>query len=147
MADDLSRLLQHIAQQYTGPQEIKEVERDDPNISADDLGRQRDRALRGEERLVQELEDAFRRGLARSYRARQAGGDAISLDDRDPEQNRIADALVHFLVGPGIATSRTRETSPQHYIYTIWVDWPRLFRVAREARIDLKASIRQMPDT
>ncbi len=146
MADDLARLLRHIAHQYTGPQEVKEVERDDPNISADDLGRQRDRAMRDEERRVQELKDAFRRGLARSYRAREAGGDAISLDDRDPDQNRIADALVHFLVGPGIATSRTRETIPQHYIYTIWVDWPRLFRVAREARIDLKASIRQIPD-
>jgi hypothetical protein len=146
VADDLARLLQHIARQYTGPQEMKEVERDAPNISAEDLGRKRDRAHRDEERRVQELGDAFRRGLARCYRAREAGGDAISLDDRDPEQNQMADALVHFLVGPGIATSRTRETTSRHYIYTIWIDWSKLFAVAREAQIDLKASIRNVPE-
>jgi hypothetical protein len=146
VADDLNKLLRHIARHYTGPQEIKEVERDDPNISAEHLVHERDRALRSEIKRADTLADAFRAGLARSHKATLAGGDAISLDDRDPEQNRIADALVHFLVGPGMATSRTRETSPQHYIYTIWIDWPRLRRVAREAQIDLNASVRHVEE-
>lgn len=143
MADDLRKLLQHIARNYTGPQEAKEVERDDPDISADDLVQERSRVIRDEERRAIELADAFRAGLARSHNAALAGGDAISLDDRDPEQNRMADALVHFLVGPGMATSRTRASGPRHYIYTIWIDWPALRKVAREAQIDLNAGIRQ----
>jgi hypothetical protein len=80
----------------------------------------------------------------RSHNAMRAGGDAISLDDRDPEQNQIADAMVHFLVGPGLATSRTRATDPQHYIYTIWIDWTKLRGVAREAEIDLTESLKQI---
>jgi hypothetical protein len=144
VADDLNKLLRHIARHYTGPQEVKEVERDDPNISAEHLSQERDRALRDEIKRADALTDAFRTGLARSHKALLAGGDAISLDDRDPEQNRIADALVHFLVGPGMAASRSRETAPLHYIYTIWIDWSRLRRVAREAKIDLNASVKQV---
>jgi hypothetical protein len=144
VADEISKLLRHIARHYTGLEEVKEVERDAPNIPGDALDHERERALRAEERRADSLADAFRAGLVRSHRARLAGGDAISLDDRDPEQNRIADAMVHFLVGPGMATSRARETAPQHYIYTISVDWPRLRQVAREARIDLSGSIKQI---
>ncbi len=147
VADDLDKLLRHIARNYTGPQEAREVERDDPNIPAEALKQERQRLLRTEERRAHELADAFRAGISQSHLASRAGGDAISLDDRDPEQNRIADALVHFLVGPGIATSRTRATGPQHYIYTIWIDWPQLRNVAREAGIDLNASIRQVDDS
>lgn len=143
MADDLDKLLHYIARHYTGPQEIRELEREDPDISAEHLRHERDRALRDEDRRAQDLADAFRAGLIQSHEASLAGGDAISLDDRDPAQNRIADALVHFLVGPGMATSRTRATDPQHYIYTIWIDWPTLRSVAREAQIDLNESMKQ----
>jgi hypothetical protein len=144
VADDLEKLLNHIARHYTGPQEIKEVERDDPNIDPRQLSQEQDRALRAEIQRARSLNDAFRAGLVQSHRAKLAGGDAISLDDRDQEQNQIADALVHFLVGPGIASARTRQTTPHHYIYTIWIDWPKLRRVAREAKIDLNASIEQV---
>ena len=144
MADDLNKLLRHIARNYTGPQEIKELEREDPDISAEQLRHQRERVLRDEERRADELADAFRAGVLQSHEAQLAGGDAISLDDRDPEQNRIADALVHFLVGPGMATSRTRATDPQQYIYTIWIDWPGLRSVAREIQIDLNESMKQI---
>jgi hypothetical protein len=144
VADDLNKLLRYIARHYTGPQEARGVERDDPDISAEHLSHERHRALKEEERRASDLAEAFRAGLTRSHKARLAGGDAISLDDRDPQQNQIADAMVHFLVGPGIATSRTRPTDPQHYIYTIWIDWDRLRKVAREAEIDLNASMKQM---
>jgi hypothetical protein len=145
VADDISKLLRHIARHYTGPEEAKEVELESPGLPASDLDQERLRALRAEEQRAADLADAFRAGLAQSHKAGLAGGDAISLDDRDPEQNRIADALVHFLVGTGMATSRTRESAPQHYIYTIWIDWPKLRKVAKEARIDLNASIKQVP--
>jgi hypothetical protein len=147
VADDISKLLRYIARHYTGPEEVKEVERDTPGISAKDLDEERNRALRMEQRRADDLADAFRAGLAQSHKAALAGGDAISLDDRDPEQNRIADALVHFLVGPGIATSRTRETASHHYIYTIWIDWPELHRVARQAQVDLNAGIKQVKES
>lgn len=144
VADDLDKLLNHIARNYTGPQEIRELEREDPDISAEQLRQERERALRDEERRAHALADAFRAGLMQSLEASLAGGDAISLDDRDPEQNQIADALVHFLVGPGMATSRTRATDPQHYIYTIWVDWPSLRKVARDAQVDLNEYRKQI---
>lgn len=143
MADDISRLLHHIARHYTGTEEMKDVELDDPAIAAADLDAGRSRALKEEQQRADELDDAFRDGLTRAHAAHQAGGDAISLDDRDPEENRIADALVHFLVGPGMAVSRTRETAHMHYIYTIWVDWDRLEQVASEASIDLGDTFKQ----
>lgn len=143
MADDISRLLRHIARHYTGPEEMKDVERDDPSITGADLDEGRSRALKDEQQRAAELDQAFRTGLARAHAASQAGGDAISLDDRDPEENRIADAMVHFLVGTGLAVSRTRETAPMHYIYTIWVDWDRLETVATEASVDLGDTFKQ----
>lgn len=144
MADDISKLVRYIARHYTGPEEAKEVEMDTPGIPAGELDQEREKVLRAEERRASDLADAFRAGLIQSHKAGLAGGDAISLDDRDPEQNRIADAMVHFLVGTGMATSRTRETAPQHYIYTIWIDWTKLRRVAREARLDLSSIINQV---
>lgn len=144
VADDISRLLQHIVRHYTGPQEAKEVERDAPGISGVDLEEERDRALKEERDRAHHLEDAFRAGLHKAKSAIDAGGDAISLDDRDPSENRIADALVHFLVGPGMAVSKTRETSPLHYMYTIWIDWDRLEQVAREANVDLNEALDQV---
>lgn len=137
MTDELTKLLRYIARNYTGPEEVKEVERESPTLPGEELDDERERALRAEERRADDLEDAFRSGLLRAHAAVKAGGDAITLDDRDNEENRIADALVHFLVGPGMATSRTRETTTMHYVYTIWIDWDRLKRVAREADLDL----------
>lgn len=144
VADDISRLLRHIVRHYTGPQEAKEVERDTPGISGVDLEEERERALKDEQERADQLKDAFRAGLHKARSASHAGGDAISLDDRDPEENRIADALVHFLVGPGMAVSKTRETAPLHYMYTIWIDWSRLEQVAREANVDLTEALNQV---
>ncbi|MDI3340056.1 MAG: hypothetical protein QJR03_05945 [Sphaerobacter sp.] len=139
MADDLDRLLRYIVNHYIAQEELKDVERDATSVG--DLAASQRRALREEEQRVEALAGPFREGLLRARAARQAGGNAISLDDRDPLENLIADAMIHFLVSPGMATSTTRETEPMHYIYTIAVDWERLLGVARQARVDLDAAI------
>jgi hypothetical protein len=54
----------------------------------------------------------------------------------------MADALVHFLVGPGLAESTTRETEPMHYVYTVAIDWHELNAVAKAANVDLDTIVR-----
>lgn len=146
VSDDLQKLLNYIVHQFTGQAEVKELERDassvepQSEIRADQL-----RVLQDEEARAVRLTPAFREGLARAIAAHRAGGNAISLDDRNPIENTIADAMVHFLVSPGIATSTARETEPCHYIYTIAIDWSRLNAVAAKARVDLDAAARDIP--
>lgn len=142
MPDDLDKLLRFIVHNYTGREEIKDIERDASSV--DNVSADQRRALREEEMRAEMLAAPFREGLRRAEAARRAGGDAISLDDRDPTENEIADALVHFLVSPGLASSSTRETEPRHYIYTIAVDWKRLGMIARRARVDLDAAIKHV---
>jgi hypothetical protein len=88
-----------------------------------------------------ELADAFNQGLLAAYRANQAGDNELVLDDRDPEENRMADALIGFLVSFELATSRSEETDPMHYQYTITVDWDRLRAVAHNAGVDLNRAL------
>ena len=73
--------------------------------------------------------------------ARASGKHEIRLDDRDPEQNAIADALIAYLVRFDLAESRSEETEPGHYDYFISVDWDPLYRVAESAGIDLPAAL------
>jgi hypothetical protein len=143
VSHDLDRLLKHIVARYTGPEEAKEVERDASSSSGMEIAAGRERVLRGEAQRADALASAFRDGLRRAHAAYRAGGDAISLDDRNASENRMADALVHFLVVPGIATSTSRETAPLHYIYTISIDWARLEQVACEARVNLHNALTQ----
>lgn len=142
MSDDLQRLLKHIVHSYTGREEAKEVERDAAAAeTGTDIEASRRRVLRDAVQRADQLASAFSEGLRRASEAKRAGGNAISLDDRIAEENRIADAMAQFLVGTGLAESTTRETEPMHYIYTISVDWQRLASVARDARVDLDAAI------
>ena len=143
VSDDLQRLLRYIVHHYTWREEVKDIELEaSPLENGGDIAASRRRALRDVQQRADLLSDAFRDGLKRASDAQRAGGNAISLDDRVPEDNRIADAMIHFLVGTGLAHSTTRETDPLHYIYTVSVDWTRLNTVAREARVDLGAAIK-----
>lgn len=138
MASDVEKLMRYIVRQYLAPQEAVTI---DLEASASDAGESiaedKQRAMQVEEARMERLADAFRQGLRRASDARRAGGSAISLDDRKDEENRQAEALVHFLVRTRLATSMARETDEQQYIYTISVDWDALERVAREARANL----------
>ncbi len=143
MSDDLQRLLRFIVQHYTWREEVKDIELDaSPLEQGSDIAASRRRVRREVEQRADLLSDAFRDGLKRASDARRAGGDAISLDDRVPEDNHIADAMMQFLVGTGLAHSTTRETEPLHYIYTVSIDWSRLNSVARDARVDLGAAMK-----
>jgi hypothetical protein len=138
VASDIDKLLNYIVRHYLVRQDVLTIERDatasDPG---DAIVEDQERITRFEEARAGSLEEAFRDGLLRADAARRAGGSAISLDDRKPEDNRQADALVNFLVRSKLATSTARETDAQHYIYTVSIDWEALDRVAREAKTSL----------
>lgn len=138
MADDVGKLLRYIVQHYLARQEAIDIERE--ATAADEAGEivaSQRRAVREEEQRADTLAEPFREGLRRADAAVRAGGNAISLDDRKPDQERQAEALIQFLVRADLAISTSRETEPQRYIYTITVDWPAVDRVAREAHVDL----------
>jgi hypothetical protein len=60
------------------------------------------------------------------------GSAEVPYDSREPVQNRMADLLIQYLVRPGYAEVRTDEPEPEHYVYYIRVDWPRLRALAEE---------------
>jgi hypothetical protein len=138
VADDLRKLLDHIVRTYVVRDELVAI---DQEASASDGGAaiesDKRRAVRREFDRADDLAEAFSRGVARS----QSG--LIVLDDRNQEENEIADALIHFLVRTDLATSRAVETEPQHYRYRILINWPKLEEVARDAGIDLEHAVRR----
>ena len=139
MADDVEKLLRHIARGYLGRQEALEIERDATAVDdGSDIVADQRRVMREEEQRAEDLSGPFRDGLLRAEAARRAGGNAISLDDRRPDEERQAEALIHFLVRSDLASSTTRETDQHRYIYTVSVDWEALDRVAQDARVDLR---------
>lgn len=138
MADDLRKVLEHIVRTVLVHDELVAIDQDatasDPGDSIESDKR---KAARRELELAGDLADAFSRGLARS----QEG--LIVLDDRNAEENKIADALIHFLVRADLATSRAVETEPNHYRYRIIINWPKLEAVARDAGVDLDSAVRR----
>lgn len=90
---------------------------------------------------AREMFPSFRTGLVLAFEAQALGRHEIRLDDRDAEQNAIADALIAYLVRFGFAESRSEETGPGHYDYFISVSWDSLYRLAESAGIDLPAAL------
>ena len=145
MPDEVQRVLDAIVQRWVIANEERAVELD---ASAADTGsaieRDKQEAVRREMQRAHDLASAFRSGLVRAWRRARMGGTEVVLDDRDPEENRIADALIHFLVSFDLASSRSMETEENHYVYTIAVDWPRLTAVGREAGVDLERALNRL---
>jgi hypothetical protein len=137
VATEAQRLLHYLAEHYTGREEAKDLERASAGLEEHEIAAEQRRVIRREHQLADKLARAFQRGLRRAYEAHRAGGNAITLDDRRRDENEMAEALIHFLVGPGLAKSTTRETQPMHYLYIISIDWEALERVARDAQVDL----------
>ncbi len=142
MAEPIRELLNYIVVQYAVKDEQIDI---DINANAveegDEIAAEKQEAARREMARADELEDAFTRGLLAAYRAKQAGQNELVLDDRDPDENRMADALIGFLVSFELAASRSEETEPMHYQYTITVDWDRLRAVAVNAGVDLNRAL------
>jgi hypothetical protein len=138
MADDAQKLLDYIVHHYVLHDEMVAIDLD---ASASDLGQSiranKEEVAQREVRRADELGDAFAAGLARAAQARAGGQSELVLDDRNPDENRVADALIDFLVSYHLASSQTQETEPGHYLYRVAVDWDRLTKVAQAADVDL----------
>ena len=76
--------------------------------------------------------------------ARAAGSPELTLDSRDPAEDRLADALISILVAGDYATARTDELGDEQYRYHVAVDWAALDALA--ARLDLPPLDRLLED-
>ena len=147
MADEIRRVLDVIVQRWVVNTEQRAVELD---ASAADSGAEiesdKQEAVRRELGRADDLAPAFEQGLVQAWQRSLVGGADIALDDRDPDENRIADALIRFLVSYDLAASRSIETDPNQYIYTITIDWGRLGEVARDAGVDLPNALDRLAE-
>lgn len=138
MADEIRQILNHIVSTYVVEDEVRSIDRDAPNSSdGDAIETDKIEAVRREEERAHQLAASFESGLHRAWHRSRMGGHEIALDDRNQDDNRIADALIQLLVRFDLAGSRTEQTDSRHYTYYIAVDWPRLRDVAGEADVDL----------
>ncbi len=142
MAEAIRKVLDHIVDHYAVRDEQKEIDLNAPPMeSGADIESDKQQVARREEDRADDLAEAFHRGLLLAHRARAAGQEQILLDDRHPELDRVADAMIQFLVRYDLATSRSEETEPMHYIYAVAVDWDRLQTVARAVNVDLAQAL------
>ena len=143
MADELNQLLEYIARQYLIRDDLRTIDLDASAADPGDLleAEKREAAAREIERS-RELRGPFTAGLRRALAASAAGESALALDDRDPEQDQIAEALIHALVRTNLATSHSEQTDENHYVYRLSIDWDALRDVATEAGMDLDEALR-----
>jgi len=141
VAGEVRRLLDHIVERYVVRDEQRAIDLDAAASEAGDaIESDKRAAVRRETDRAESLAAAFHAGLLRAYAADRRG-QALVLDDRDPEQNRLADALIQFLVSYELAASHTETVAPMHYTYAITVDWPRLTTLAADAGVDLPLTL------
>jgi hypothetical protein len=141
VADPFSDLLEFIVREY----EIVDGQKDiDLNATVDEpaavIEADKQHIVADASDRARHLFPAFRTGLLLAFEAQNIGRTEIRLDDRDVQQNAIADALITYLVRFDLAESRSEETEPGHYDYFISVNWEPLYRVAENAGIDLPAA-------
>ena len=142
VADPFSDLLELIVRDFAIPDAQKDI---DLNATVDEPAG----VIEADKRQIvidfsdraKELFPVFRTGLLLAFEAQGAGKSEIRLDDRDAEQNAIADALITYLVRYDFAESRSEETEPGHYDYFISVTWGPLYQVTGNAGIDLPAAL------
>jgi hypothetical protein len=136
MADtDIRKLVDYIISHRVAPEEEKIADLDATSrvpqerieeISTEVVDQEKEAAAR--------LLPHFAAGLRAAARNRNA---PLALDDRDPAQNAMADALIRFLVKPGLATVETQDVGDGHYTYQVTLDWPALERLAQAGGIQL----------
>ena len=142
MADPFAELLDTLVRDFVITDAQKDI---DLNASADEpaavIEADKERIAADATDRAQELLPAFRGGLLLAFEGQGMGRPEIRLDDRDAEQNAIADALITYLVRFDLAESRSEETEPGHYDYFISIDWDPLYRLAESAAIDLPGAL------
>ncbi|MGH2613687.1 MAG: hypothetical protein ACRDJC_00470 [Thermomicrobiales bacterium] len=142
MADAFADLLESIVRDYVITDAQKDI---DLNATADEsaavIEAEKRQIVTDASEQARNLLPAFRSGLLLAFEAQGLGKPEIRLDDRDAQQNAIADALIMYLVRFDLAESRSEETEPSHYDYFISVNWDALYQVADNAGIDLPAAL------
>jgi hypothetical protein len=133
----IRQLLDTIVNQIEAPMEEKAAELSNPAANQAGGGSPDELAREAGARAL-ELEDPFELALRA---ARRAGSAPLRLDSADAIQNRMADALIQFLVRPGLATVQSVETGVDRYRYDLTIDWPALRRVATQAGINLEEAL------
>ncbi len=104
----------------TARRDMADIKREERDVAVDELAD------------VDDAGPAIGEGLRR---VRAAGGGEAPFDSRDPDQDRLAGALITYLVATDFATVRTDELGDEQYRYNIAVNWQRLDDVA--ARLGL----------
>ena len=142
MADAFSTLLDAIVRDLVIVDAQKDV---DLNAASDvdggAIGEQKAEIAASAKARAAQLEDAFRAGVVLAYEAQGTGHSEISLDDRQAEQNAIADALITYFVRYDLAESRSEATDPGHFIYFIAVTWGAVYQFAEANGIDLPSAL------
>lgn len=142
MTDAIADLVQVIVRDYAITDAQKDV---DLNAPADEpaavIEADKHHIVTEAAERARQLFPSFRSGLLLAFEAQSMGKHEIRLDDRDAEQNAIADALIAYLVRFDFAESRSEESEPGHYYYFISVNWDALYKLAEGAGIDLPAAL------
>jgi hypothetical protein len=142
VADPFAELLESIVRDLVIPDGQKDI---DLNATADEsaasIESSKQRVASVARDQSRQLYPAFRTGLILAFEAQGEGHPEIRLDDRDAEQNTIADALIKYLVGFDLAESRSEETEAGHYDYFVSVNWDPLYQFAESVGVDLPAAL------
>lgn len=142
MADAFSALLDAIVRDLVIVDGQKDVDLNTaPDVDGSVIGEQKAEIAATAKARAAEHEGAFRDGIVLAYEAQGTGHAEISLDDREAEQNAIADALITYLVRYDLGESRSEPTDPGHFIYFVSVTWGALYQFAEANGIDLPAAL------
>lgn len=142
MADAFSALLDAIVRDLVIVDAQKDVDLNSGSeVDGSAIAAQKAAIVASSEARAAELGNAFRNGIVLAYEAQGTGHSEISLDDRQPEQNALADALITYLVRYDLGESRSEETDPGHFLYFISVTWGALYQFAEANGIDLPAAL------
>lgn len=127
----LRDLLTYIVDRYANADNSRRIDLDaNAEIPGASLAADKAAAADREQERADELAPAFADGLERLWRGARDGGVAVTFDDRDPDQDAMATALIDYLVRFDLAKSESRDLGDNHYDYDIAVDWDRLREVA-----------------
>jgi hypothetical protein len=142
LADAFSALLDAIVRDLVIVDAQKDIDLNSaPDIDGNAIEEQKAEIASSADARASQLKDAFQTGIVLAYEAQGTGHSEISLDDRQPEQNAIADALITYLVRYDLGESRSEETDPGHYLYFVSVTWGALYQFAEARGIDLPAAL------
>lgn len=131
MSREIRQLLSYIVSRYAAADEQRAIDRDAPaQVAGAELEAGKMAAVTREREAAETHARAFAQGLQRAWDRKARGGTELTLDDRKPDENAMADALIHFLVRFDLASSHSREVGEGHYAYVIAVDWERLGEIA-----------------